>query len=75
MRDATDVAATVTDADLTLLAALARGGKDEIVARRLGVSTRTFRRRLLDLMQRLGVTSRFQIGATAARAGLLPYEP
>ena len=31
------------------------------------------RRRLLDLMQRLGVTSRFQVGATAARAGLLPY--
>lgn len=55
-----------------LLAALARGGRDEIVARRLGVSTRTFRRRLAELMRQLGATSRFQAGAKAAHARLLP---
>lgn len=76
MRDNTrDIAVIVTEADRALLAALARGGKDEVVARRLGVSVRTLRRRLFDLMQRLGATSRFQIGAKAAQAGLLPYDP
>lgn len=65
---------SLSSEDRALLHALARGGKDEIVARRLGMSTRTFRRRLMNLMIRLDVTSRFQAGAKAAHAGLLPYD-
>lgn len=61
----------LTPEQRALLAALARGGRDEIVARRLGISTRTFRRRLTELMRQLGATSRFQAGAHAAHAGLL----
>lgn len=44
------------------------------MARRLNVSIRTFRRRMVTLMSRLEATSRFQAGAKAANASLLPYE-
>lgn len=57
--------------DRMLLDALARGGKDEVVARRLGVSPRTLRRRMTDLMRRLGATSRFQAGVFAAQSGII----
>lgn len=60
---------TVTDAERELLAAFARGGKDEIVARRIGIATRTLQRRMLNLMTRLGATSRLQVGVLAAQAG------
>lgn len=55
----------LTAEDRALLRAMARGGKDEIVARRLGISTRTFRRRVMRLMQRLQATSRSQVGVKA----------
>lgn len=57
-----------------LVQALVLGNTDDIVARRLGISPRTFRRRLATLMTRLGCTSRFQTGAQAVRAGLLPHD-
>lgn len=60
---------TVTDAERELLEAFARGGKDEIVARRIGITTPMLQRRMLNLMTRLGATSRFQVGALAAQAG------
>ena len=47
------------DSVLTLLAA---GLKDETIARQLGVSTHTVRRRIAALLDRLGVTTRFQAG-------------
>ncbi len=54
-----------------VLRALDLGLKDEVAARRLGVSLRTYRRYVADIMTRLGVTTRFQIGARAAELGLL----
>lgn len=54
-----------------LLSMLASGLTDESVARRLGVSERTVRRRVSLLAARLDAGSRFQAGANAARAGLL----
>jgi DNA-binding CsgD family transcriptional regulator len=54
-----------------LLALLARGAKDEQVARVLGVSLRTVRRRIAALMADLGAESRFQAGIEAVRRGLL----
>ncbi|MFE3099547.1 hypothetical protein ACFROC_36325 [Nocardia tengchongensis] len=44
---------------------------DETAARRLGMSLRTYRRHIADLMTRLEVHSRFQIGVRAAQLGLL----
>lgn len=49
----------------------AAGLTDEAAARRLGVSTRTVRRMMADIMTELGAASRFQAGVEAARRGWL----
>ncbi|WP_121254553.1 helix-turn-helix domain-containing protein [Nocardioides ferulae] len=54
-----------------LLDQLAAGAQDEQIARRLGVSLRTVRRRVADAMEELGVETRFQAGAEAVRRGWL----
>ncbi|PWW58375.1 regulatory LuxR family protein [Actinokineospora spheciospongiae] len=55
-----------------LLTMLTDGCTDEVAAVRLGVSVRTVRRMVSDLMRRLGARSRFQAGAKAAERGWLP---
>ncbi len=57
--------------DEYLLALLSRGLKDEAIARYLGWSLRTVRRRVARLMLDLGARTRFQLGAEAVRAGRL----
>lgn len=54
-----------------ILELLMLGAKDETIARQLGVSLRTVRRRVADLMDSLGSTTRFQAGMEAVRRGLL----
>ncbi|WP_028659208.1 helix-turn-helix transcriptional regulator [Nocardioides insulae] len=54
-----------------LLEQLAEGAQDEQIARRLGVSLRTVRRRVAELMSELGAESRFQAGCEAVRRGWL----
>jgi hypothetical protein len=54
-----------------LLQQLAGGAKDEQIARALGLSVRTVRRRVAELLDELGATSRFQAGAEAVRRGWL----
>lgn len=54
-----------------LLQQLAAGGTDERISRTLGVSIRTVRRRVADLMIELGTDSRFQAGVEAVRRGWL----
>lgn len=54
-----------------ILEQLASGCKDEAAARALGVGLRTYRRRVAELMEVLGASSRFQAGARAREAGLL----
>ncbi|WP_347565737.1 helix-turn-helix transcriptional regulator [Nocardioides sp. IC4_145] len=54
-----------------LLQQLAEGAQDEQIARRLGVSLRTVRRRVADLLGELGADTRFQAGAEAVRRGWL----
>lgn len=54
-----------------LLQQLADGAHDEQIARNLGISLRTVRRRVADLMAELGADSRFQAGVEAARRGWL----
>ncbi|NHC16072.1 LuxR family transcriptional regulator, partial [Motilibacter sp. E257] len=58
-----------------ILGFLARGVKDEVASRELGISIRTYRRHVSDLLRELGVTSRFQAGAAAAQLRLLAPAP
>jgi len=59
------------DLNELLLRQLAQGAKDEQIARTLGVSLRTVRRRIAGIMTELGVDSRFQAGVEAVRRGWL----
>jgi DNA-binding CsgD family transcriptional regulator len=54
-----------------LLEMLSRGAKDEQISRTLGLSLRTVRRRIAELLAELGVDTRFQAGLEAARRGWL----
>lgn len=59
------------DADsLAVLQALADGLTDAVGARRVGMSVRTYRRRVAELMAALEADSRFQAGVNASRRGL-----
>ena len=58
-----------------IVALLADGAKDETIARALGMSVRTCRRHIADIMQRLDAVSRFQAGANAVRFGLTANQP
>lgn len=58
-----------------VVATLATGGKDETMARELGISLRTFRRHVAEILRRTGATSRFQAGVLAVRHGLVPLQP
>ena len=60
--------------DRELLGLLTAGCTDETAAARLGVSVRTVRRMVSDMMRRLGARSRFQAGAKAAGRGWLPED-
>ncbi|WP_247597771.1 helix-turn-helix transcriptional regulator [Streptomyces sp. RKND-216] len=57
--------------DARLLALLTTGLTDPVMARQLGVSHRTFQRRLRALMERVGAATRFQLGARATALGWL----
>ena len=58
---------TVSELERSLLRLLSLGAKDEAAARHLGVSVRTVRRMVADLMRRLDARSRFQAGILAAQ--------
>lgn len=60
---------TLAEQDRVLVELLRDGMKDEAVAQRLGLSVRTVRRRVADLLLRLSASSRFQAGVLAARRG------
>lgn len=59
------------DTDRRLLTMLASGMQDDTIARQLRVSTRTVGRRVANLMERLGVKTRFQAGVYAVRNSLI----
>lgn len=50
---------------------LGRGVKDEAAARTLALGVRTYRRRVAELMDALGASSRFQAGVRARELGLV----
>lgn len=55
---------------LAVVEQLFAGAKDETAARALGVSLRTYRRYVAQLMDRFDVTTRFQLGARVRDLGL-----
>lgn len=57
----------LTGSERALLELLGQGHTDESAGRKLGLSLRTVRRMMQDLMNRLGAESRFQAGAQAVR--------
>lgn len=55
----------------SILRMLASGLKDDVIARRVGISSRTLRRYIATIMEELRAESRFQAGVAAANAGLI----
>jgi hypothetical protein len=55
-----------------VLGCLQEGLIDDVAARKLSMSVRTYRRCVADIMALLGTSSRFQAGARAIETGLLP---
>jgi len=60
----------VDEQGLAILRLLSAGQKDETAARSMGLSVRTYRRRVAELMTLLGAESRFQAGVRARALGL-----
>lgn len=58
-----------TPAERDLLALVAAGATDDVIAAQLGISSRTLRRRLHALFDELGASNRFHAGVEAARRG------
>jgi hypothetical protein len=66
---------TGDDVKHSILRLMAKGYKDEMVARRLGMSVRTCRRHIAEITEELEATSRFQAGFNVARSGMLDDLP
>ncbi|MFD5625985.1 MULTISPECIES: LuxR C-terminal-related transcriptional regulator [unclassified Streptomyces] len=56
---------------VSIMRLMANGYKDEMVARRLGMSVRTCRRHIAEITEELKATSRFQAGVNATLSGLV----
>ncbi|MEV4603168.1 hypothetical protein AB0K15_37945 [Amycolatopsis sp. NPDC049253] len=69
--EADDAGETLDEVTQSILVQMAAGAKDEVIARRLGISVRTCRRYIADLTNSLGAQSRFQAGVLAHQRGLL----
>jgi DNA-binding CsgD family transcriptional regulator len=63
---------TAEELRTNILRLMAAGLKDDVIARRLGMATRTCRRYITELMDEIDASSRFQAGLIVGRRGLLP---
>ncbi|MFH9349593.1 LuxR C-terminal-related transcriptional regulator [Kitasatospora sp. NPDC017646] len=70
-----DAAEGMSSAKRTVLRLMADGLKDEVIARCLGMSVRTCRKHIAEIMQELNATSRFQAGCRAMQRGLIDSGP
>jgi DNA-binding CsgD family transcriptional regulator len=61
----------VTEIKSSILTLMANGLKDDVIAKRMGLSVRACRGHIADLMELFGARSRFQAGVIAAGLGLL----
>ncbi|MGW7481548.1 helix-turn-helix transcriptional regulator [Nonomuraea muscovyensis] len=64
-----DQAPALTPRERQVLHLLSSAGKDEVAAREMGVSLRTYRRHVAELLDRLGAANRFQAALFAQRQG------
>ncbi|WP_419992801.1 LuxR C-terminal-related transcriptional regulator [Streptomyces boninensis] len=71
---AEDTGAITEDLKRAIIRLMAQGHKDEMVARRLGMSVRTCRRHISEIMEELDSASRFQAGVNVALSGMLDLE-
>ncbi|WP_405402185.1 hypothetical protein [Streptomyces sp. NBC_01104] len=69
--DTKDTTHTIDALTKSIVHLMAMGHKDEMVARRLGISVRTCRRHIAKIMDEQGAISRFQAGVILTRAGLV----
>ncbi|MFF9818665.1 LuxR C-terminal-related transcriptional regulator [Streptomyces sp. NPDC014006] len=69
--DVDDADEDLDSRELSLLRMLGQGLKDDAIARSLGISSRTLRRMMTDVMRKLNADSRFQAGAQAVARGWL----
>jgi len=69
--DVEEDAAIADDLKRAIVRLMAQGHKDEMVARRLGMSVRTCRRHIARIMEEMQSTSRFQAGVNVMLHGLL----
>ncbi|MGH3757367.1 hypothetical protein [Actinophytocola sp.] len=60
---------------LEILDCLSAGHKDDAAARKLGLSVRTYRRYVAEILRGMGAASRFQAGVRVAELRLLPGQP
>lgn len=61
----------VTEIKAAILTLMANGLKDEVIAKRMGLSVRACRGHIADLLDMLDAHSRFQAGVIAERSGVL----
>ncbi|MFI5689305.1 LuxR C-terminal-related transcriptional regulator [Streptomyces sp. NPDC051636] len=69
--DTSRAPAIADDLKQSILRLMAKGYKDEMVARRLGMSVRTCRRHISEITEELEATSRFQAGYNVALSRML----
>ena len=65
-------AALLTPRENEVLALIARGSSNKVIARELGVSEKTVKTHVSNLLGKLGVTDRTQAALYAVREGLVP---
>ncbi len=63
----------VNSEEKLILRMLGDGYKDETIAKKLGISVRTVRRKISCVLQRMSAESRFQAGVQAAQRGWILY--
>jgi DNA-binding NarL/FixJ family response regulator len=61
--------------ELRILTLLTAGLPDDVIARELGISERTYQRRVRAMMERVNAQTRFQLARQAARRGWLDDDP
>lgn len=62
---------SLTEQEKTVLRMAAEGMTDEVIGRRLGLTSRTVRRHMANAMERIGAHSRLQAGVRIAKAGII----
>lgn len=73
-RGATAVAdETLTEREIMVLTAVARGDRNKEIAQQLGVAERTVKAHLTNIYNKLGVESRAEAIAVAMQRGILPH--